>query len=134
MTRQDIVRKYLNTVVRAPWRWGEMDCSQFAGGMVAALTGIDYRLKYRYDDEDSMAAVLEEHGGVRGICTKHFGAPSNTWGSCADGDIILVDIGEGDTLGIATPSNDQAHLKDVRYVRQVPLSRCELFWSIPCRV
>jgi hypothetical protein len=57
---------YLDTAMRQPWQWGQMDCCAFAGGWIVAATGIDPFESWRGSYRSSGAAkrALYRAGGL----------------------------------------------------------------------
>lgn len=84
-----------------PFAWGTNDCAIFAADCVQALTGTDVALpELRTHTTDLQAArLLKKHGGVAGIATAALGAPLAPLLAHV-GDVVLADMGNGDTLAI----------------------------------
>lgn len=83
-----------------PFVYGSADCLQFAGDVVLALTGVDYRDRFpAYGSQDEAAAILAEHGGVAGLLTSLFGQPKPAL-QAQRGDLVAGDFGLGITAGV----------------------------------
>lgn len=55
---------YILAAAARPWRWGEMDCCQFANGWVRERCGVDVLAGWSYADSASARRLLRAHGGL----------------------------------------------------------------------
>ncbi|MBK5203870.1 MAG: hypothetical protein JJD98_00225 [Polaromonas sp.] len=92
-----------------PFAWGSNDCCTFAADCVLALTGADVALPElrTHTTELQAARLLKKHGGVAGIATTALGEPIAALLANV-GDVVLTDMGGGDTLAICNGSSCMA--------------------------
>lgn len=96
------LNRFLETV--GPFEWGTNDCCMFAVSAVESITGVDHGIKYRgYKTKTGAARRLSTYGGVDGIATLELGEPKNI-NFAKRGDVVLFDIGNGDSLGVCLGS------------------------------
>jgi len=64
-----VLKQYLSEAASLRFQWGAHDCMLFAADWAARLTGADPAAAWRgsYASADEAAALLERHGGPRGI-------------------------------------------------------------------
>lgn len=113
-----------------PWMWGSLDCATFATGMVNLIRKKDHALGFDYDDEHGAMEYVAKQGGLDQIATRALGLPVEVPWWTKDGDIVLAELENGPTLGVATSSNQKAHFKTARYLSTIPLDDCLLYWGV----
>lgn len=78
-----------------PFEFGNSDCLQFAGDVVLALTGVDYRQQFPvYLSEQAAEQILDAAGGLAGILTKCLGKPKPI-AHAMRGDLVLAEFANG---------------------------------------
>lgn len=84
--------------------WGRDDCCLFAARCYDALHGtqIEAALLAEYCDEDSAKRFLVSRGGLVEAVSSYIGQPSKE--RAVRGDVVSVDGGEGEALGICMGS------------------------------
>jgi len=83
-----------------PLEYGRTDCFQFAGDVVLALTGIDYRRSFPvYASRAEAAAILAANDGVIGLVTGVLG-PQKPVAWAMRGDLIAADFGDALAVGV----------------------------------
>jgi len=86
-----------------PFEWGDHDCCQFAGKVVAAMTGVDFSQDTQgtYSTRRESLAVIKSLGAesVEDIATASLGAPINPR-LAQRGDVATVKTPFGEALGI----------------------------------
>jgi hypothetical protein len=108
--------------------WGENDCCLFASRCVDAMTtnAITYLIRERYHDERTALKFMAEYGGLAGAVSRYMGDPTNQ--RATRGDVVLIDGGEGDALGICLGSNVVA--MGPKGLRYVPRAEIKLVWKV----
>jgi hypothetical protein len=83
-----------------PFAWGDNDCCLFVARVVDAMTDSEYEraILEHYRDEETGRALIGKHGGMLGAVTAFLGDPVPQ--RAARGDVVLIDGGEGEALGI----------------------------------
>lgn len=82
-----------------PFAYGSADCLQFAGDVVLALTGVDYRDQFPAYGSQEQAEAIMAGGGVAGLLSGLFGLPKAA-AQAMRGDIVLIDFGDGLAAGV----------------------------------
>jgi len=101
-----------------PFTWGENDCCLFACDCALAMTGTDMAASLRgYRDYEVAQAVVKRYG-IAGI------APLRA----RRGDICLIDIGRGETLGVC--AGDRILCPGLRGLVAYPLLNGIRAWEI----
>ena len=82
------------------FEWGVNDCCLFATRVIDAMTDGDIaeQILTRYHDEPTGKALIAEYGSLQAVTTHYYGEPSSE--RPTRGDLVLVDGGLGDALGI----------------------------------
>lgn len=108
--------------------WGGADCCLFAARCVDAMTtnAIAYLIRDRYHDERSALKFIAEYGGLAGAVSRYMGDPSDK--RAVRGDVVLIDGGEGDALGVCLGAKVVAMGPDG--LRYVPRSEIKMVWSV----
>ena len=87
-----------------PFLWGSNDCCLFACDCVLAMTDIDIAASFRgYQSRAEARELLKKHGGVGGIAESvatEYSIPLIAPSHAGRGDILLLDAGHGETLGV----------------------------------
>jgi hypothetical protein len=82
------------------FEWGSSDCCEFVARCAQAVTGLDFRSAFPpYHSEAEAQALLEQHGGIRGLLCAAFGE-ARPREDASGGDIVLVDMGNGEQPAI----------------------------------
>jgi hypothetical protein len=92
------VLQALNKWQRRNFDYGDADCCQFAGFVVKELTGKDYLADFDYTSEDEANDIIKLNGDLKDTVSSVLGAP--TEGHLTDGSPVLVDLPEGEAMGI----------------------------------
>lgn len=82
-----------------PFAYGAADCLQFAGDVVLALTGVDYRERFPSYASQEEAGAIMAGGGVAGLLSGLFGPPKAA-AQAMRGDLALIDFGDGLAAGV----------------------------------
>lgn len=100
----DHLARVIDGARNTPFTWGQNDCCLFAMDCVEAITGTDIAQPYRgYNTMREGVVLLKRCGGVTGIAeteAKNYNIPEIKPLTMQRGDVVLFDIGRGDTLGI----------------------------------
>jgi len=82
------------------FRWGRVDCCQFVGEAVLAMTGVDYRHCFpKYASKREAIEILSSANGQQGLAEAAFG-PAKHPAIAADGDVVMLIRPNGLALGI----------------------------------
>jgi hypothetical protein len=120
---------FLKSRRNMPFEWGTNDCLAFAGAAVHAITGDDYFAEYKgYTDEEGAKALLEKHGGVKGIISRHLGAGLGNYRLAKRGDIVMVRIPH-DTAGVVDDSGQRILVVTPTGTVALPISKAVRVWS-----
>ena len=123
---EKLLNQHLETV--GEFQWGTNDCCMFAVGCVEAITGVDYGKPYRgYKSKSGAARRLSDGGGVDGIATNALGEPKNPK-LAKRGDVVMFDIGFGDSLGLCLGSKIAAVSE--QGLMFIPMSKAIKAWSV----
>jgi hypothetical protein len=72
-----------------PFNYGNADCWQFAGDVVLALTGIDYRDRFpKYQSCLQALRILNKHGGMIGLARSVLGQEKHI-SQANEGDVVI---------------------------------------------
>lgn len=93
---------YIETVRRAPFTYGTLDCALFAAGAVAAMTGEDLAAELRgtYESFPAGLYALRRQGFMDPIDMVRSHFPEVPVALAQVGDIAVVQLDEGPALGI----------------------------------
>jgi len=87
-----------------PFTWGANDCCLFACDCVLAMTGTDIASSFRgYRNVEEAKDILKRFGGVGGVAedvARQYGVSQIPALMGQRGDIFLIDVGHGETLGV----------------------------------
>ncbi len=85
---------------RLPFEWGKADCCLFAARCVDAMTDreVESQILDYYTDEASAHQFIASFGDLQTTVSQVVGPVSS--GRATRGDVVLVDGGQGDALGI----------------------------------
>jgi hypothetical protein len=108
--------------------WGGNDCCLFVARCVDAMTtnALAYLIRERYHDHASALRFMAEHGGLAGAVSRYLGDPSSE--RATRGDVVLIDGGEGDALGICLGAKVVA--MGPEGVRYVPRAEIKMVWRV----
>lgn len=108
--------------------WGENDCCLFASRCVDAMQGnaITYLIRERYHDEATAVRFIAEYGGLAEAVSRYMGDPTNQ--RATRGDVVLIDGGEGDALGICLGAKVVA--MGPTGLRYVPRAEIKTVWKV----
>ena len=101
---------YIDRKRNQPFAWGVNDCCLFGSDWVHLCTGLDPAegLRGTYDNALSASRILKTHGGVSATIRAHFNAlgfePIDRE-KAARGDIVVSNLGGGETMGIVLGSS-----------------------------
>jgi hypothetical protein len=107
--------------------WGEADCCLFVARAVDAMqdTNLEAQLQSQYTDERSALTMIVIHGGLEQAVTSFLGEPTSL--RAVRGDVVLIDGGEGDALGICMGS--QVVAMGPAGLRNVPRAEIRKVWA-----
>ncbi len=115
-----------------PFTWGENDCCLFACDCGLAITGTDLAASLRgYRTFDEAQEILKRFGGVGAVAdamTELHGVPKIPALQAKRGDICLIDIGRGETLGVC--AGDRIICPGLRGLVAYPLLQGIRAWEI----
>lgn len=78
---------------RRPFAYGTVDCLQFVGDLVLAMTGVNYRERFpRYGSGLQALRILRQSGGIEGLLTSQFG-PAKPVALARRGDVLVGPFG-----------------------------------------
>jgi len=92
------VLQALNKWEKRQFGYGDADCCQFTGFVVKELTGKDYLADFHYTSEEQAEQIIKTNGDLKSTVSSALGDP--TEGDLTDGSPVLVDLLEGEALGI----------------------------------
>ena len=135
---------YFAEVANKPFAWGEHDCSLFAAGAVAAMTGEDFAADYRgtYSDADGAKAVLAQLGvkSLRSFVNQKLGKSKHI-AFAKRGDVVIYNgalgiccgsfsrfVGSVDEAGVSFPADGSEG--GVGLV-PIPTRSCQRCWEVP---
>lgn len=109
-----LLKQYLSDAAALRFQWGTHDCMLFAADWAQRLTGIDPAAQWRgsYASADAAEALIERHGGARGIVAAGLRAAGwrPVWPPKA-GDICVVEApAPGGTAHVAGVAVDIARV------------------------
>lgn len=108
--------------------WGTADCCQFAAEVVEAITGDDKRSLFpAYADEAAARAIIAANGGLSGLASAALGASKHP-SRAMRGDVVLLDRGEGELIGICIGSRIVA--PGLQGLEFAPMSCALAAWSV----
>lgn len=111
-----------------PFQYGSADCWQFAGDVILAITGVDYRDRFpKYESCRAALRILAERGGMLGLAESTFGQPKHV-AFANEGDVVIGDFGNGLTAGICLGVNSCA--TGDKGLIFIPTSKVVAAWSI----
>tara|TARA_R110000751_G_scaffold307640_1_gene430337 strand:- start:26960 stop:27394 length:435 start_codon:yes stop_codon:yes gene_type:complete len=116
-----------------PFYYGQRDCGAFASDVALALTGEDPAawLRGRYEDEDTLDAILAERGGFEAAVDQtmaDYGSPECPPAFAARGDWALVEVGNVTALGVVL--DDRIAVTGLDGLRFIPLRYARRTWAI----
>lgn len=82
------------------FQWGAMDCCYFAGEVVRRVTGRAFMRAFRYVTEEDAQRLIAEAGSLEVLITQTLGTEPVSPSDTDDGDPVLVETGNGPTLGV----------------------------------
>lgn len=131
MRYHDWVEKLLEVMAdheRREFVWGQDDCCLFVARCIDAMTGseVETAIAAEYDDEPSALRLIAKHGGLAGAVIHFLGEPVEVY--AGRGDVVLIDGGEGDALGICLGSHIIAMGPDG--LRRVPRKEILKVWRV----
>jgi len=94
------VLQALNKWQRREFTYGNADCCQFAGFIVKELTGKDYLADFQYNSEDEAYKIIKANGTLKDTVSTVLGNPTDNVNNISDGSPVLVNLPEGDAMGI----------------------------------
>lgn len=93
------LRETVDAYRAEPFSWGRHNCGLFPARCVDAITGSDFAREFQFATARAALAFVKDSGGIEAAVTARLGKP--TEGRCARrGDVCLVDVVDGDGLGI----------------------------------
>ena len=101
--RRRAVRETLLDVANEPFKWGEIDCCQFAAMVAHRITGKDYSAGYEYATENEANGILESFDeSLETMVTSLLHVkPCEDLKRLTIGDPVLLTIpGVGELLGV----------------------------------
>lgn len=115
------------------FRWGSADCCLLAADAVQALTGRDPAAPWRgsYTDEAGARALLEEHGGLRGLISTALGPATNLPAMAGRGDVgaaLLPGMGGEEIACVVTAQG--LLVRPERGLALVPRSLLRAAWIV----
>lgn len=112
------------------FRWGRHDCCQFAARVFRAVRGEDPRKLFpRYHTKEGALALIEQHGGMRGLIEHALGAPVHP-SRAGDGDIVLVDFGRGQGEQPAVCRGVYSYAPGMRNLQKVETLKASAAWVL----
>ena len=115
-----------------PFTWGENDCCLFACDCALAMTGTDMAASLRgYRNYEEAQAVLKRFGGVGAVAdamAERYGIAGIAPLRARRGDVCLIDIGRGETLGVC--AGDRILCPGLRGLVAYPLLNGIRAWEI----
>lgn len=115
-----------------PFTWGQNDCCLFACDCALAMTGTDMAATLRgYTNFDEAQEILKRFGGVAAVAdamTELHGVPKIPALQAKRGDICLIDVGNGETLGVC--AGDRIICPGFRGLVAYPLLQGIRAWEI----
>ena len=96
------------------FEYGKHDCCMAVASIIEAMTGTTIGGTLRkYKNERGAKVVLARYGGVRGVAehlSKEIGATAISPKLAQRGDVVLVNIGEDESLGIVSMNGRDAFI------------------------
>ena len=90
----------LNKWERQAFRYGTVDCCQFAGFIVKELTGKDYLADFHYTSEADAESIIKGFGDLEDTAASVLGTPTEDIQSLKDGSPVIVKTPQGQVMGI----------------------------------
>lgn len=86
------------------FEWGKNDCCLFVARCIDAMTDsqLESSLASRYSDEVSALQFIRDSGGLQSAVSSYLGEPAQ--GRATRGDVVLIDGGQGDAVGVSLGS------------------------------
>lgn len=111
-----------------PFEWGVNDCSRFVARVVDAMTDGDFetRLAEQYHSKATALEFIGSCGSLTAAVSSLLGEAGNGW--ARRGDVVLIDGGEGDAVGVCIGGEVVA--MGPEGVRVVPGSEIKAVWRI----
>jgi len=101
MDRRGVVLTEINHLVDQQFKYGSLDCCQFAGEIARKLTGKNPAEIFAYTTEDEAVRLIEQHGSLENIVSSRLGPSIDEFDLLQDGDPCIVRIpGAPDLLGV----------------------------------
>jgi len=86
------------------FKYGSVDCCQFAAAAWKHYTGEDLALGFSYSSEAEALKLIEAAGSMEELLTRLIGEPRDDIRQAQDGDIVLSSApGIGPIVGVADP-------------------------------
>ena len=79
---------------RRKFRYGAVDCCQFAGDIVREVTGRNPMDAFSYSSREEAEEIIRSHGGLEAAVSATLGEPVGT-DQAEDGDVLMVDSEQG---------------------------------------
>jgi hypothetical protein len=116
------------------FQWGDLDCCQWGGLVVEALTGTNpiSHLRGRYNTAIGAKRLLKQEYGtweIRDALTQVLGQPVAP-GLAGRGDIVLVDIDGTEAVGVVDLTGERVAAVGLYGLEHVPLSAATTAWKV----
>lgn len=120
-----------------PFAWGMHDCALFVCNCILAITGDDPAAAFRgkYDSEETAQAALFDFAGgglqetAEKICQDlHYHETPVAY--ISRGDVVLVDLPTGITLGIVSLNGREALIAAPQGLQNIPLRLAVKAWRV----
>ncbi len=117
------MRTVIDKYAGMPFRYG-LDCCQFVGECIEAITGKNPMYQFRYKNEGQANAILAQYGDLEGAMRHALGEP---YDGHKDGDACLISA-NGGRFAAAVIYRDRVVARVKGGLMDYPLSRAQLIW------
>lgn len=125
-----LLSDYLVSHKHSPFVWGENDCVLFAAKGYYHLTGEDFFSMYLgYSDKEGAEEIIKENRNLATLVSKHIGTGHNNILQAGRGDIALLRLAIGDTLGMVDDTGQRIACLGKEGLLKLPLSKAYIVWS-----
>ena len=98
MNRKALTISALNSWEKKKFKYGNVDCCQFAAHVVKHISGKDYAEGFAYNSESEAGLLISKFGSLQELITKVLGEPSD---NLLYGDPVISCFPvTGETMGI----------------------------------
>lgn len=116
------IERIFNKYSCRPFKYGD-DCCQFAGEVVAALTGKNPMDRFSYSDESGAYDIIGRYGDLCGAMTHVLGEP---YDGHKDGDVCLINADGRQAAAVIHRGGVVARVEGG--LRRLPIDRALKVW------